>query len=189
GDFTIPFSASIYSRLIGPFCDALEQLQLHYLDTTELAYIPPGAGAIYVGGKVRKSELGRRFLESRQALLQANKRMLVDLRRVSDPEYREALVGAGVKPSPVNSKIHGPGIDGQILMPDSTPARPPKPPRASRVSPLAGPNRLARAAPPRAGVNQAADVARRRGVALGVAAGGAALSIAVAVAADKSRKR
>src|SRR5262249_49276969 len=55
-NFEVPFKYSIYSQIIEPFCDALYKAQIHYLETFQVAMIPPGAGALYDGnGKIRKS--------------------------------------------------------------------------------------------------------------------------------------
>jgi hypothetical protein len=180
--FELPFSASIYSRIIAPFCVELGQLQLHYLDTVSVAYIPPGAGGIYTAtGKVRQNQVGDRFVSARRELLNSNKRMLVDLRQVSDPEYRAELERSGVKPSPVNQALIGsPGLEGEILKPEIKPRRAPTKPKPMRASPLAGTVRLAqRARVGRVGATaeQAAD-SNRTGLALGIAATGVALTSA-----------
>lgn len=65
--------------------------------------------------------------------------MLVDLRHVSDPEYRDELERSGVKASPVNATLSGPGITGhELLEPDLVPRPAPPRPRVTRVSPFAG---------------------------------------------------
>lgn len=132
GEFSIPFSSSIYARIIRPYCKSLERLQRYYLTTLSVAYVPPGAGALYdSSGRVRRNALGDAFDASRRALLNSTKRVLVDLRLVADPEYRAALANAGVKPSPVNSKLLGsPGLGHEILVPDIKPPRAIEPPRA-----------------------------------------------------------
>jgi hypothetical protein len=149
-DFSIGFEHSIFSRVIEPFCVRLGQLQHYYLDTTEVAYIPPGAGALYTSeGKLKKSKLALEFQAARTELLGTTKRMLVDLRRVTDPEYRRLLEKAGVKASPVNQALQGsPGV--QFLVPDIKPPRAPTRPKTVTVPPLAGANELVRANPERA---------------------------------------
>ncbi|MCA9696731.1 MAG: hypothetical protein KC431_04325, partial [Myxococcales bacterium] len=185
GSFAVPFSASLYERIIKPFCVDLQRTQLYHLDTLEVAYIPPGAGGVYVGTKIRDNDLGNRFVLARRALLNDSKRMLVDLRRVTDPEYRDALMQAGVKISPVNPKITGPGVTGTVLAPDIKPPRAPSRPKVAPRSPLAGAVRLARAAP-RASLGNASNrTSQRRAIALGAAVGGTALTAAVAVAVDR----
>lgn len=188
--FEIPFSASIYSRIIKPFCVDLAKLQLHYLDTVEVAYVPPGAGAIYsASGKIRKNQLGNAFIAARAALLHSSKRVLVDLRQVSDPEFRAELERAGVKPSPVNAALLGsPGLGHELLTPDIKPRRAPARPKVSRASPLTGPVRLASRAPSRAPVGRVVGSAMPRGddaeargsngVALAIAAAGTVTSAA-----------
>jgi hypothetical protein len=149
-DFSIGFEHSIFSRVIEPFCVRLGQLQHYYLDTTEVAYIPPGAGALYTSeGKLKKSKLALEFQAARTELLGTTKRMLVDLRRVTDPEYRRLLEKSGVKVSPVNQALQGsPGV--QFLVPDIKPPRAPTRPKTVTVPPLAGANELVRANPERA---------------------------------------
>lgn len=189
GSFDVPFSASIYSQIIEPFCLELGRLQLYYLDTVSVAYIPPGAGGIYgAAGKVRTNQLGARFIAARRDLLTSTKRMLVDLRQVSDPEYRRELEQAGVKPSPVNQALLGsPGLGGEILKPDIKPRRAPTLPKMIRASPLSGSVKLAQRAPViRVGTTgtkaTSADAepsdARRTGLALGITATGVALTSA-----------
>lgn len=107
-NFEVPFAASIFSRLISPYCTDLVRLQLHHLDTLAVAYVPPGVGALYFpNGKLRSSVLADRFDQARRELLASSKRMAVDLRRVTDPEYRAALANSGVKASKVNSQLWG----------------------------------------------------------------------------------
>ena len=130
--FEIPFSASIFERIIRPYCRGLARLQRHYLDTVSVAYIPPGAGALYrASGKLRGNKLSDAYMSARKNLLSANKRVLVDLRQVTDPEYYAELKAAGVKPSPVNSRLHGsPGIgDGAEILKPKPARRPEGPPR------------------------------------------------------------
>ena len=58
--------------------------------------MPPGAGALYFDdGRIRKTELGEEFSEARAELLDSTKRMLVDLRRVSDPGVPTRARGQG----------------------------------------------------------------------------------------------
>ena len=148
--FTIPLSASIYSRMIKPYCADLLRLQRAQLHTVSVAYVPPGAGALYSNtGKLRRDDLADRFETARRELLASNKRVLVDLRHVSDPEYRRALEDSGVKPSPVNAKLHGsPGIgdSNQLLKPSLKPPRAVPRPKPSRVPPLRGVTLLAQLA-------------------------------------------
>lgn len=149
-DFAVPFKYSIFSQIIEPFCEALGGMQRHYLDTVSVAYIPPGAGALYNDkGNIRKSSLGDAFLDARRNLLAANKRVLIDLREVSDPEFRAELERAGVKPSPVDSRLFGsPGVSGhELLKPDIKPRRAPLPPRVARASPFEGAVKLLEVAP------------------------------------------
>jgi hypothetical protein len=140
-EFKIPFADSIFERIIEPFCRDFAAVQNHYLDTVMVAYIPPGAGALYnANGKLKRTKLGDHFGIARRELLNANKRMLVDLRQVSDPEYRSELARVGVKSSPVNAALHGsPGVSGhEILKPDIKPRRAPLPPKVVRASPFEG---------------------------------------------------
>jgi hypothetical protein len=111
--------------------------------------------------------------------------MLVDLRQVSDPEYRAELERSGVKPSPVNQALLGsPGVDGEILKPDIKPRRAPTKPQVVRASPLAASVKLvgrasvARASAPDQQLGQSATTSGN-GVALGVAAGLALTSAAL----------
>ncbi|NVB40342.1 hypothetical protein G6O69_37225 [Pseudenhygromyxa sp. WMMC2535] len=187
--FDVPFSASVYSRIIAPFCSDLLALQRHYLETLEVAYIPPGAGALYVGKKVRRNELGDRFVAARQALLASHKRVLVDLRQVSDPEYRRALEDSGVKLSPVNPYIKGPGVSGhELLAPDIKPPRVPTRPRTVAESPLAGLVEFGKEARGEAQSKQAVSGTRKSMLALGVAAGGGAMLSAVAWALAREER-
>lgn len=213
-DFKIKFKDSIFSRIIDPFCQDFLAVQEHYLDTTTVAYIPPGAGAVYnPSGSVRKTKLGDQFITARRELLNSNKRVLVDLRQVIDPEYREALARVGVKPSPVNAALHGsPGVSGhELLRPEIRPRRAPLPPKVVRVSPFEGQVRLtalARAAQPGtpararrvvkrapmtgATTGEARDqphAAVGAGVALGVTAAAVAVTTAVIVATDSMTKK
>ncbi|EDM77439.1 hypothetical protein PPSIR1_38029 [Plesiocystis pacifica SIR-1] len=148
-EFEIPFHASIFEELIAPYCRDAAKMQMYFLDTLEVAYIPPGAGALYrPSGRLRANGLAKRFLAARQALLASTKRMHIDLRRVSDPEYRSALAAAGVKASNVNQQLWGsPGIGHELLTPSSRPARAPRKPRRASGSPLAGLSKLAAEAP------------------------------------------
>ncbi|EDM79583.1 hypothetical protein PPSIR1_21184 [Plesiocystis pacifica SIR-1] len=148
-EFGVPFEASVFSELIAPYCRDAAAMQLHGLDTLEVAYIPPGAGALYKpGGGVRSSPLGRRFVDARKQLLMSSKRMLVDLRQVSDPAYRAELRASGVKESTVNPLLHGsPGVGHELLTPQSKPARAPKRPKRATGSPLSGLAALAAGAP------------------------------------------
>ncbi|EDM74990.1 hypothetical protein PPSIR1_19067 [Plesiocystis pacifica SIR-1] len=136
--FDIPFSDSIFARLIAPYCTDLVRMQLRELETLSVAYVPPGVGALYFSnGKILRNKLGDRFESSRRELLASSKRMLVDLRRVTDPEYRKALEDSGVKASTVNPLLHGsPGIEGELLRPSNKPPRALKPPRVARQPPL-----------------------------------------------------
>lgn len=149
GSFEIPYSASVFSQLIRPYCRDAAAMQLHYLDTLEVAYIPPGAGALYrPNGSLKASALSRRFVDARKELLSSTKRMLVDLKLVSDPEYRAMLMASGVKPSKVNPLLHGsPGVGHELLVPDVKPTRAPKRPKRAVASPLAGLNDLVAVAP------------------------------------------
>ena len=200
--FEVPFKYSIYRQIIEPFCDALFRAQRHYLDTFNVAYIPPGAGALYdTRGNVRKSKLGDAFLAARRNLLNANKRVLVDLRRVSDPEYRAELEAVGVKASPVNAKLSGPGITGhELLKPDIKPRRPPRPPKVVRVTPIAGAVQLAElAAKPkpkrerrgllRVPAAQAKPKLNTAAVVIGVSAGLAAATAATVVALKRAEDK
>ena len=150
--FTVPFSASIYSRMIKPYCAALVRLQRAQLTRVSVAYIPPGAGALFMtNGKLQRNDLADRFETARRELRASNKRVLVDLRQVSDPEYRRALEDAGVKASPVNSRLHGsPGVgDGtELLKPSLKPQRKVSKPKVSRVPPLLGVSIIPQLAPP-----------------------------------------
>jgi hypothetical protein len=152
-DFAVSFEHSIFNRVIEPFTVGAVKMQVHYLDTTEVAYIPPGAGALYFrDGTLRSTGLAKRFLAARAALLDSTKRMTIDLRRVSDPEYRAALAARGVKASPVNPLLQGsPGVGAEVLRPDIKPARAPVRPKRVGVSPLAGMNELGRKRPARLG--------------------------------------
>ncbi len=148
-NFTIGFEHSIFARVIEPFCNDLLRVQRFYLHTDEVAYVPPGAGALYTDeGKLKTTALAREFKTARAELLGSTKRMLIDLRRVVDPEYRRELERSGVKVSPVNPMIHGPST--QVLAPDLKPKRAPTRPKSVRVPMLAGANELVRQRPPRA---------------------------------------
>jgi hypothetical protein len=153
-EFKLKFKDSIFSRIIDPFCRDFFVVQNHYLDTLRVAYIPPGAGAVYNrNGNIKKTKLAEHFVEARRELLNSNKRVLVDLRRVTDPEYRHELARVGVKASPVNAALLGsPGVSGhEILKPEIRPRRAPTPPKVVRVSPFEGQvklTQLARAAQP-----------------------------------------
>jgi len=174
--FDIPFSDSIYSRIILPFCTTFARMQNHYLQTTEVAYIPPGAGALYSpSGKIRTNWLGRRFLESRRELLASNKRVLVDLRRVSDPEFRDELERAGVKLSKVNPRLQGsPGLGHELLRPTLKPARAPTRPKTTRATPfddVFGSLRARRLTPKRAPTTTSTQTQRRKAVAVSIGGG------------------
>lgn len=115
--------------------------------------------------------------------------MLIDLRQVSDPDYRVELERVGVKASPVNKALQGsPGVDGhQLLAPDIKPRRAPPRPKVARASPLAGAIELVQVAPsaPRRVSRARASTPAgspgpeaRTGLALGVAAGSMALTVA-----------
>jgi hypothetical protein len=209
-EFKIPFSESIFARIIEPFCRDFALVQEHYLDTLMVAYIPPGAGAVFgASGKVKRNRLGDRFETARRELLNSNKRVLVDLRQVIDPEYRDELAKVGVKPSPVNAALHGsPGVSGhEILKPDIKPRRAPVRPKVVRVSPFEGQVKLAelaRAAPPQTRARTARPRARtvkqataptetqkptHAGVALGVTAAAAVVTIATIVAVEAMTKK
>ncbi len=153
--FEIGFEHSIFERVIKGYCADLYQLQRFYLHTTEVAYIPPGAGALYNSeGKLKVNQLAGEFAKARAELLGSTKRMLVDLRRVSDPEFRFALEKSGVKVSPINPKLQdSPGVE--VLEPDDDPKRAPRKPKAIRVPLLSGANELVRAAPRRARLGDA----------------------------------
>jgi hypothetical protein len=180
-DFAVAFEHSIFSRVIEPFCSRLHALQRYYLHTTEVAYVPPGAGAFYLDdGKPKATKLALEYQQARAELLGNTKRMLVDLRRVSDPEYRRELEQAGVKASPVNPMLQGsPGV--QILLPDEKPPRAPPRPKKVVVPALAGANDLLHANPKRAPParapkpERASSTSTNRGVALGAAAASALL--------------
>ncbi|MFV8755752.1 hypothetical protein ACNOYE_34810 [Nannocystaceae bacterium ST9] len=148
--FEIGFEHSIFERIIKGYCTDLFQLQRFYLHTTEVAYIPPGAGALYYPeGKLKAKRLAQEFVQARAELLSSTKRMLVDLRRVSDPEYRLALEKSGVKVSPINPQILG-SPSTEVLKPDDDPKRAPRKPRGIRAPRLAGANEFVRVAPKRA---------------------------------------
>jgi hypothetical protein len=186
--FAVKFEHSIFSRVIVPFCTGAAQLQRGFLDTTEVAYVPPGAGALYNSeGKIRNNALGREFVRARAELLDSTKRMTIDLRRVSDPEYRSELQRRGVKPSPVNPMLQGsPGVGAQVLRPDQKPPRALRPKRVG-MSAIAGMNELARQRPERQGLGvqeraptksttaTALKVAAAAAVVLATVAGGAAM--------------
>ncbi|PRP98529.1 hypothetical protein [Enhygromyxa salina] len=189
-DFKVAFSNSIFSQIIAPFCRDLAAMQLHYLDAVEVAYIPPGAGALYYAGSIRKNKLGDHFTTARRELLGSTKRMLIDLRQVSDPDYRAELERVGVKASPVKQSLHGsPGVGGQqLLAPDIKPRRAPGRPKVSRASPFEGAVELVqRAAAAQLKVSRAKPKVARAtppskktntGLALGVAAGSVLLTAA-----------
>jgi hypothetical protein len=84
--FAVGFEHSIFERVIAPFCVGAAQQQRIFLDTTEVAYVPPGAGALYFDGKLRRNALADEFVRARAELLDSPKRMAIDLRRVTDPE-------------------------------------------------------------------------------------------------------
>ena len=204
-DFKIKFADSIFARIIDPFCQDFAAVQNHYLDTVMVAYIPPGAGALYSpNGTIKKTKLGEQFLEARRELLNSNKRVLVDLRQVTDPEYRDELARVGVKPSPVNPALHGsPGVSGhEILRPEIRPRRAPMPPRVVRVSPFEGQvklTQLARAVEPstpararpvkRAATSNATRDQTHAGVALGLTAAAVVVTAAAIVVADSVTKK
>ena len=189
--FAVDFSDSIYSRVILPFCVDFARMQHHYLETLEVAYIPPGAGAIYGGaGKVRRNRLGERFMESRKNLLVSNKRVLVDLRRVSDLEFREELKRSGVKISHVNPRLQGsPGLGHELLRPTLKPPRAPTQPKPIRATPfddvvehLQATRRSPERAPTRA------KTPTRQGKALAVSLGSAAVVAAGVVLVRQEQK-
>jgi hypothetical protein len=183
--FGVNFDESIFKRVIAPFCLQAAQLQRSFLDTTEVAYVPPGAGALYNSeGKVRNNPLGREFVRARTELLDSTKRMAIDLRRVSDPEYRAELERRGVKPSPVNPLLQGsPGVGAQVLKPDQKPPRALRPKRVG-MSAIAGMNELARQRPARQGLGEStparAPTTTTNTTALKVAGAAAAVLAAVA---------
>ncbi|PRQ02042.1 hypothetical protein [Enhygromyxa salina] len=189
-DFKVAFADSIFTQIIAPFCRDLAAVQLHYLDSVSVAYVPPGAGALYTHGKIRKNKLGDHFTTARRELLGSTKRMLVDLRHVSDPDYRAELERAGVKVSPVKKGLLvSPGMAGhQLLAPDIKPQRAPPSPKVSRVSPFEGAINLVQRAPTRADAPTRVAGARapapaktketNAGVAMSVAAGSVLLTAA-----------
>ncbi|EDM79558.1 hypothetical protein PPSIR1_21059 [Plesiocystis pacifica SIR-1] len=184
GRFSVPFSESIYARLIKPFCKTVAAMQLRGLDTLDVAYIPPGAGALYrEGGQVRRNRLGDAFTQARSALLQSNKRMLVDLREVADPELRKELEASGVKVSTVNPLLQGsPGLGHEILRPSIKPPRAIKPPRIASGAPLDAAVSLGRLKPPQQHAGTVANTsseAQSSQLAAGLTAGGA-LTLTVA---------
>ncbi len=186
--FGVGFEHSIFERVIAPFCTQAAQLQRYYLHTTEVAYVPPGAGALYFeGGNLRSNPLAREFVSARAELLDSTKRMNIDLRRVVDPEYRAELQRRGVKASPINPVLQGsPGVGPQILKPDVKPPRALTRPRRVGVSPMAGMNELARQRPARAiATNPPRAKADTTATAVGVAvvAGLAAAAIGAATIA------
>ncbi|WP_146156078.1 hypothetical protein [Enhygromyxa salina] len=131
--------------------------------------------------------LADHFMTACRELLSSTKRMLVDLRHVSDPEYRAELAKAGVKASPVNKSLHGsPGVSGhEILRPKIRPKRGAIWPKFSRLSPLAGAANLRKRAPrrrrPARGeltASPQSTTSNRGRVALGVAAGSVVLTAA-----------
>jgi hypothetical protein len=177
-------------------------VQDHYLDTVMVAYIPPGAGALYQSnGKIKRNKIGERFISARRELLNANKRVLVDLRQVSDPEYRDELARVGVKASPVNAALLGsPGVSGhEILKPDIKPRRAPLPPKVVRASTFEGQVKLAelgRAAkvPPRAAAKPPARRAPApqgidKSTVIAIGLGGAVVITAAVVAHQLTKKR
>ena len=201
--FSIPFEDSIFSQIIQPYCRAVVRLQARELDTVGVAYVPPGAGALYhPGGKLRRNELGDRFMAARRGLLNSTKRMLVDLRQVSDPEYRAELQAAGVKPSPVNPLLHGsPGVGDatELLAPKRRRQRLWQRPMVAAVSPLTASIDLARRAP-RAKVGarprviervreEQQRVDKRNGLAIGIAAAGLGITAATVLAFQRSIRK
>jgi len=191
--FGVDFDHSIFSRVIEPFCVESTKLQRYYLHTTEVAYVPPGAGALYFeDGRLRTNALALEFVKARAELLDSTKRMLVDLRRVVDPEFRRELVRKGVKLSPVNPALQGsPGLGGaQILKPDIPPPRALSRPKVVRLPPIAGMNELARKAPPRAKLGVKTDKPKSsnaNATAIGVAVAGLAVTLAGAALLNVSR--
>lgn len=195
--FSIPFSESIFARLIQPFCTDLVRIQLHYLHTVEVAYIPPGAGALYYpSGEIRRHSLGEKFRNARADLLGSSKRMMVDLRQVSDPVYRADLERSGVKLSLVSLRLRGsPGLGHELLKPDLKPARAISPPKVSRASPFAGTNKLEilrperlRHKPARAQSTGSEKHRGRQAAALGVTAGSLIAVATGLFALEKQRK-
>ncbi len=185
-EFPVAFKHSIFERIIKPFCAGAIAMQQHYLDTFEIAYVPPGAGALYFDNKVRNNALGKHFLRARAELLDSTKRMLVDLRQVSDPEYRRELEAKGVKASPVNPLLQGsPGVQGEVLKPDIKPARAPRRPPSIGVPPLRGATELGKGLPARQSVEPRKGPSGA-GIALAAtAAAAAALAIGSAVAMSR----
>ena len=189
--FSVGFEHSIFKRVIEGYCADLVRVQRHYLHTTDVAYVPPGAGALYgPDGNPRQTPLAREFVNARAELLGSTKRMLVDLRRVVDPEYRRELVRAGVKLSPVNPLLqNSPAFSGgQVLKPDIAPPRAPSRPKAIRAPLLASANELTRRRPPRAmGAKADAGGLSSTAAAIGIAlAAGVAVGGAAAWAANRS---
>ena len=168
--FSVGFDQSIFARVIDPYCADAAKLQRYYLHTTEVAYVPPGAGALYFeDGSLRSNPLAREFVKARAELLDSTKRMTVDLRRVVDPEYRRELMRKGVKLSPVNPVLQGsPGMGTQVLQPDIPPPRALSRPKAVRVPSVASMNELAQKRPPRANLGANAST-NSTATALGVA--------------------
>ena len=175
--FDIQFSESVFSRIIRPFCESVAASQLYYLDTYMVAYISPGAGALYSrNGSFRRNALAEHFVKARRDLLNSTKRMHVDLRQVQDPEYREALVASGVKVSRLNPALQGsPGAGGRLIAPELRPKRVPLAPKFGVGSAFEGFNTLARARPKSAVLTMQTRTETR---ALGVATAAAALTSA-----------
>ncbi|EDM74158.1 hypothetical protein PPSIR1_39145 [Plesiocystis pacifica SIR-1] len=178
GEFQVPFEASIFAQIIAPYCRDAYAMQAHYLDTLEIAYIPPGAGALYQkSGKLKTDALGSKFVKARKELLSSTKRMSVNLRQVTDPEYRAALLSSGVKLPKTNPILDGsPGIGHELLVPQTKPARAPKRPKIMTEPALAGLNELATRAPKpaRGGLGSTAhqwSSRKRAGVAVAVGLG------------------
>ncbi|EDM75934.1 hypothetical protein PPSIR1_25186 [Plesiocystis pacifica SIR-1] len=187
--FSVSFASSIFSEIIAPYCRDAYAMQAHYLDTLEVAYIPPGAGALYrSSGKLKSDELALKFVRSRTQLLSSPKRMSVNLRRVSDPEYRAELVKSGVKMPKTNPILDGsPGLGHQLLAPQEKPARAPRRPKVMVEPALAGINALASRAPKPARQARRLDASppwsagERAGVAVAIGAA-AVVGVAGAVA-------
>ena len=182
--FAVDFEHSIFNRVIAPYCVGVGKLQRYHLNTLDVAYVPPGAGALYnPDGSMRQTALAREFVKSRAELLDSTKRMLVDLRQVADPVYRNELLRKGVKLSPINPVLQGsPGGGAKLLQPDLAPPRALSRPKAVRAPLLAGMNELAQKRPARAelGANAPSNTnAKAIGIAVvaGLAAtlGGAAM--------------
>lgn len=131
--FNVPYTESIYKRIIEPWLRQFVAYQANYIRSGQVAYVAPGSGALYDGTKIRDNELGDLFIQRRSALLGSSARMGVDLRRVLDPVYRQALIESGVKPSIVNDQLGPLPLD--FKAPDLKPPRAdiPRPPPARSI--------------------------------------------------------